>query len=128
MRQRTYTDLDLDLDIHPSSRDVSKLRDVSAIIRSVRNLVLTAYYDTPFQPAKGNFVANALFENDIPEMEQFVRNEVLNMVNFYEPRARQVEVTADYDISNNAIQVDIGFLPVGEILPVTFSLTLERTR
>jgi len=128
MKKRTYTDLDLDLTMHPASLDVAKLRDVSAIIRSVRNLVFTGYYDAPFQPAKGNFVANALFENDIPELEQFVRSEILIMLDFYEPRAKQVTVTVDYQPNTNSIQVDIGFLPVGEILPVTFTLTLERTR
>jgi hypothetical protein len=140
MRQRKYTDLDLDLSLHPESKDVSKLRDSSAIIRAIRNLVYTTYYDAPFQPTKGNFVAGALFENNIPQVNSFIENEIKTMISTYDIRVNDLKVrTYSFDEGkgnnvsygtnqNNSIRVDIAFTPVGEIYSVDFNIILERTR
>jgi hypothetical protein len=128
MRQRKYTDIDLNFSMHPESHDVSKIRDNSAIIRAVRNLVKTSYYDAPFQPTKGNFVAGALFENDMPSVDDFITNEINNVLEIFEPRAKDVQVRTVANLANNEIRVDISFTPEGEIYSVDFNIVLERTR
>ena len=47
---RIYKDLDLDFGRNSTTNDVNKLTDVEAVKRSVRNLINTSHYDSPFHP------------------------------------------------------------------------------
>ena len=47
---RTYSDLDLFFSAKGVSKDISKVTDIQADKRSVRNLVLTNHYEKPFHP------------------------------------------------------------------------------
>ena len=47
---RTWADLDLDFTAHPVTKDIVLKRDVEAVKRSIRNLILTNQYERPFQP------------------------------------------------------------------------------
>ena len=47
VRKPDYSDLDLDFIAHPTTGDVVKKTGVDAIKRSVRNLILTNFYDRP---------------------------------------------------------------------------------
>ena len=44
-RKNDYSDLDLDFIAHPTTKDVVKKTGADAIKRSVRNLILTNFYD-----------------------------------------------------------------------------------
>lgn len=125
-RQRIYSDLDLDFIAHPMTKDVSKLTNTNAVIRAFRNLVFTNYYDAPYQPAKGNWLAGALFENDNGLTQFIIEDEIKNLAENWEPRVSNVKTEVIY--TNNAYQVDISFDVVGILNPVTFTLILERTR
>lgn len=125
-RQRIYRDLDLDFLNHPNTGDLSSINNANAVIRAFRNLVFTNYYDAPFQPAKGNWLAGALFENDTTHTNHIIRDEILNLADNWEPRVSNVTVEVRYQ--ENAYQVDIAFDVIGILNPVTFTLTLERTR
>ena len=45
----TYVDLDLDFTRNPATNDISFKKDENAIRRSVRNLVLTNFYERKFR-------------------------------------------------------------------------------
>ncbi len=47
---RSWSDLDLDFLAHPVTKDIVLKRDVEAIKRSVRNLIMTNPHERPFQP------------------------------------------------------------------------------
>ena len=47
---RTFRDLDLNFTIHPVKKDINTFKDEFAIINSVKNLILTNYYERLFQP------------------------------------------------------------------------------
>lgn len=125
-RNRVYTDLDLDFIKHPNTDDITPLRGNNAVIRSFRNLVLTNYYDAPFQIEKGNWIAGALFQNDVDHTEYIIKGEIEQLAENYEERVSNVNVDVRY--TENAYQVDIAFDVIGLLNPVTFSMTLDRTR
>lgn len=127
MRTRTYTDLDLDFYAHPNSQDVPKLKNASSVIRAFRNLVYTRYYDCPFQPAKGNFVAGALFENDDAFTVEVIRTEILQMADLWEERISDLTVEVTFQ-EGNSYRVDMTFRVIGLLEPVSFSIILERAR
>ena len=59
---RQYSDLDLFFTKKTSTSDVNILKDIQAVKRAVRNLVLLNFYEKPFNPEIGSNVRNMLFE------------------------------------------------------------------
>ena len=63
---RQYSDLDLFFAPKGVSKDISKVTDIQAVKRSIRNLVLTNHYEKPFHPEIGSGVRDMLFEPMTP--------------------------------------------------------------
>ena len=61
-----YSDIDLFFGPKIGSKDISKLTDITAVRRSVRNLLLTNFYEKPFHPEIGSGVRDILFEPMTP--------------------------------------------------------------
>jgi len=59
---RSYKDLDLNFAIHPIKKDINKVIGENAVIASLRNLLLTAQFERPFQPYLGGNIKALLFE------------------------------------------------------------------
>ena len=58
---RQYTDLDLFFNKKSSDSDISKVTDIQAVKRSIRNLVLLNPYEKPFHPEIAGGVREMLF-------------------------------------------------------------------
>lgn len=125
---RIYSDIDLNFMAHPVTGDVSKKYDVDAVKQSLKTLVLTNYYERPFQPKLGSPVYGMMFENvDMPAANSLkLRLEAL--INRYEPRVSAQEVTVVPLYDDNSFRVTIYFYVVGIKDPVTFSTILKRSR
>ena len=125
---RIYSDIDLNFLAHPNTGDVSKKYDVDAVKQALKTLVLTNFYERPFQPKLGSPVYGMLFENiDVPSANSLkLRLELL--ISQYEPRVRAQEVTVVPLYDENSFRVSIYFYVVGVRDPVTFSTILKRTR
>ena len=61
-RKKGWADLDLSLKKHPIQKDIIPLKDDNAIKNAVKNLVLTNFYERPFQLSKGGNLRGFLFE------------------------------------------------------------------
>ena len=60
---RVFSDLDLNFGIHPIRKDINRHLNEQAIINSIKNLVLTNFYEKPFQPEIGSGIRNLLFDH-----------------------------------------------------------------
>ena len=125
---RIYSDIDLNFLAHPNTGDVSRKYDVDAVKQALKTLILTNFYERPFQPKFGSPVYGMLFENiDVPSANSLkLRLELL--ISQYEPRVRAQEVTVVPLYDENSFRVSIYFYVVGVRDPVTFSTILKRTR
>ena len=63
---RDYLDFDLGFGRNPITNDLNKRINANAIKQSVKNLVLTHFYEVPFHPEVGSQIFHALFENFSP--------------------------------------------------------------
>lgn len=129
-RQPKYKDLDLDFIPHPATKDVVKKTGVDAIKRSIRNLVLTNFYDRPFQSHIGSNCHKLLFENINPLTRQFIKDAVEEVIRNFEPRARLVNdsVKVHVNTDQNGYDVTIEFIEISREEPATITLFLERIR
>lgn len=123
-----FSDLDLDFIANPTTKDINRKTGIDAIKRSVRNLILTNFYDRPFRSYIGSNAQKLLFENANPITEQFLKDAIREVVNNYEPRVKVVDIKVKFDMDNNGYDAAIYFRIVNTNTPVVFNLFLERIR
>jgi phage baseplate assembly protein W len=125
---RIYSDIDLSFQAHPITGDVTKKYDANAVKQSLKTLILTNYYERPFQPKLGSPVYGMLFDNVDMITANSLKLRLELLINKHEPRVRtqQVDVVPLYD--ENAFEITIYFYVVGVKDPVSFTTILRRSR
>ena len=126
---RQYSDLDLFFGKKTSDNDISKVTDIEAVKRSIRNLVQLNTFDKPFHPEISGGVREMLFENMTPVVSAIIARQVEDVIDNFEPRARLVSVRALPDFDRNAYEVQVAFYVVNtptELVDLT--VMLERLR
>ena len=127
-RQPDFKDLDLDFIAHPTTGDITKKVGVEAIKRSVRNLVLTNFYDRPFRSYLGSGAQKMLFDNMNPLTANFLSDAIKEVITNYEPRVVVENVVVNMVPDENGYVATITFKIVNNDQPVSFNLFLERLR
>ena len=126
---RKHRDLDLFFSRKQGSGDVNRITDVEAVKRSVRNLVLTNFYEKPFHPEIGSGVRDMLFENMSPLTAVVLAKKVEDVIENFEPRARLIGVRALPNLDRNEYEVTIEFFVVitpTELVDMTVFLEVLR--
>jgi phage baseplate assembly protein W len=127
-RKNDYSDLDLDFMPHPTTKDVMKKTGVESIKRSVRNLILTNFYDKPFQPYIGSNALKLLFDNATPITANFLNNAIREVITNFEPRVKLDNLLVNFDYDNNGYNVTLYFTILNRNEPAVINLFLERIR
>jgi phage baseplate assembly protein W len=127
-RKRDFSDLDLDFMPHPTTGDVMRKTGIDAIKRSVRNLILTNFYDRPFRSYIGSGALKLLYENMNPITANFLNNAIREVVENYEPRVRVDNIVVDFDYDNNGYNASLFFTILNRNEPVVINIFLERIR
>ena len=104
-----YTDLNLNFAKNPATKDVTRLKDVEAVKRSVRNLILTNRFERPFHPEIGSDIRALLFENMTPTIQTLLTDRIKDVLDTYEPRAVLNDVIVSGDMDKNQYGVTIKF-------------------
>ena len=125
---RIYSDIDFTFTKKPVTADVALSYDAQAVIRSVRNLLLTRHYERPFNPDLGSNIDAMLFEMVSPLTANSLEREIQNVIENYEPRARVDSIAVSAQPDKNAYNVTITFYIENATLPTTVTLLLERNR
>ena len=126
-RTRVYKDIDLTFAVKPSG-EIFKKTDAAAVKQAVKNLMLTNYYEKPFQPRFGANLRDLLFDLADDESEEDIEERCLNAINVFEPRAEALNVTAIANPDRNSIQVVVEFRVINTEELVKFTTTLARLR
>jgi len=125
---RIYSDIDFTFTKKPVTNDVALSFDTQAVIRSVRNLLLTRHYERPFNPDLGSNIDAMLFEMISPLTATSLEREIQNVIENYEPRARVESIVVSAQPDNKSDNVTITFYIENATLPTTVTLLLERNR
>tara|TARA_A100001391_G_scaffold200441_1_gene185030 strand:- start:1988 stop:2392 length:405 start_codon:yes stop_codon:yes gene_type:complete len=128
INQVVYKDFDTLFDIHPVTRKLNVLTNVDAVVRSVKNLVLTNKGERPYQPFLGCDVRNRLFELNDGFTEDEVVENIEEVIGEYEPRAELIDVIANVRPDQNAVDVSITFRVINQTGQITINLLLEKVR
>lgn len=101
-RVKGWRDLDLSLTLHPIRGDIVPLKDDAAIKNSVKNLLLTNFYERPFNDDIGANLRALLFEPADAITRISLKENIKRVINKYEKRVLLQEIDIkDYDNSYN---------------------------
>ena len=125
---RVYKDLDLNLSVHPITKDVVKRTGNSAVVGALRNLLLTNYYERPFKPLFGARIRGLLFEHVNYINAAVLQSEISDAVTNFEPRVSILSVKVVADEEHNGYEVTIRFYTENVEQPVTITMFLEKVR
>ena len=127
-RAKDYTDIDLDFNVHPVTKDINKVVGPTAIGRAIRNLVLTNFYERPFRSYIGSSAQKMLFDNISSLTANLIQQHIKDVIENFEPRAEVSTVTVVADPDNNGYTARIVFLVNNRQEPYITTIFLERVR
>lgn len=127
-REKDYSDIDLDFIANPITGDISVKTGPDAVARSIRNLVMTNYYDRPFRSQIGSNALKMLFENIGPLTAINLQDAITDVITNFEKRARVIGVSVKADPDNNGYSAKIAFFVENRPEPYQTTIFLERIR
>ena len=127
-KNKVFSDLDLDFDIHPNTKQLNTLLSDAAVVRSLRNLIFTSHYERPFHPEIGCKIKNSLFDNIMPSTAITIQKSIEEVVNNFEPRIDLTSVKVVANPDENAYHVTIKFFVINEAVARQVNFFLERIR
>jgi len=126
---RGFKDISLSFDPHPVTKDLPIIKNESAIIRSVRNLVQTVPTERVFNSSLGSEITQSLFEFVDFGTAAIIREQIITSIKSYEPRVTGLIVEVKPEPDSNTFTVDIAFDILGQETPAQqFTFILEATR
>jgi phage baseplate assembly protein W len=126
--QKIYSDLDLTFRRLPVTNDVALSYDDQAVIRSVRNLLLTGFYERPFQPNLGSNLNKLLFEPADQLTSNLIESEVRNVISNFEPRVTINSINVTITPDENSFNLSMTFFVGNNTRATTVTLLLQRSR
>ena len=123
--RRWFTDIDINMTLHPQTGDTIVKSDILAIKRSVRNLISTNLYERPFKPSLGLNLRGMLFELSTQD-NIVLKNNIRSLITSFEPRANVTEILVS-EIGND-LNVTMMFTIHNDPSPQELDLVLQRVR
>ena len=124
-----FKDVSMSFKVSPLNFDLIANKNETAIARSIRNLILTAPGERPFNPELGSQVSRLLFEPIDDITTEALREQIENTINNFEPRVnlRQVIVQPNFDVGEYDISIRYDIVGI-EATPQQLSFALQQTR
>ena len=104
------------------------LKDDAAIKNSVKNLILTNFFERPFQPLVGANLRGLLFEPADAITKYELSDGIKQVLIDYEPRIRVSRVGIEDQSDRNAYRITVHFQIIEMDLNTEVEIVLQRLR
>ena len=108
-RVKGWRDLDLSLTLHPIRKDIMPLKDDNAIKNSVKNLLISNFYERPFSRDVGANLRALLFEPADSITRIALKDNIRRVIRKYEPRVVLRGIQINYQDDSNAYNITVIF-------------------
>ena len=125
-RSKSFKDFSVNFDKNPFTDDLSVVNNDNSIKQAVKNLILTAPGEKPFQPLVGSSVSQLLFEPLDAFTADAIMEEIALTINQYEPREKLTNVDVTPIFEGNKLNVTIEYQIVGLPIVETIEFVLQR--
>ena len=126
MEQQRF-DIDMNFGVNPLTKDLIIKRGRNAIKQSLKNIVLTSFYDRGFNVEFGANVYKQLFETDSLLTAKVVQTDIVNAIKNFEPDVELVGLP-EVEISNNTLLVNIRYVIFNTTDTQLLTVELHRVR
>ena len=126
---KTFTDISLSFTPNPLNGDITVLKDERAINNALKNIVMTAIYERPFDSMFGSTISRLLFEPADEMTTEDLRQEIERAIRRNEPRVKtkRIEVKINYDTGDYDVKIIYVIVGYDEVFNVNFILTPTTT-
>ena len=123
-----FVDISLAFSPHPMTGDITVLRGYRAINASLKNCIMIAVEEKPFNSDFGSQILQLMFEMCDEATASMLEEEIRRSIEYNEPRVEleNVEVQARPEL--NEFNVEVKYLIVGTEEVITFTHLLTPTR
>jgi phage baseplate assembly protein W len=128
IKEIIYKDFPISFSAHPVTGNLSVLKDVDAVKQSVKNIVLTNFYERPYASLLGGNVRAQLFENIDRFTEYTIAKNIKIALNNYEPRVTVEAVRVSAEPDENGLNISVVFRVHNNTNPITVNVFIERVR
>jgi phage baseplate assembly protein W len=126
---REFTDISLSFEPNPVTRDISLIKNESAIRRSIKNLIETIPNEKFFNSTLGSNLRSSLFEPMDYGIVSVLQDQILTTINNFEGRVENVSVEIEAQPETNELEVTVVFDIIGQDFPTQeFTFVLEAAR
>ena len=126
---RAFKDISLSFVPHPVTKDLTVLKNESAIRRAVRNIVQTIPTERFFNSLLGSDVRRSLFEFVDFGTASVIQDQILIAIENFEERVDNLVVDVNPQPDTNTFNVTVIFDIIGQEFPrQEYSFLLEATR
>ena len=126
MEQQRF-DIDMNFGVNPLTKDLIIKRGRNAIKQSLKNIVLTSFYDRGFNVEFGANVYKQLFETDSLLTAKVIQTDIVNSIKNFEPDVELVGLP-EVEISNNTLLVNIRYVVFNTTDTQLLTVELHRVR
>lgn len=127
-KNEIFSDINLAFTAHPVTKALTRKTNREAVKQSIRSLILTDFYERPFQPNIGCSIRGYLFELFTPIVKQRMENSIKEAISNYEPRANLMHVLVEDRSELNSLLISVAFRVKNDPTPVVLDVILERVR
>jgi phage baseplate assembly protein W len=127
-RRRRYSDLDLSLTLHPDFHDIIPLEDLDAVGNAVMNLLLTCFYERPFQHFTAANLRGFLFEPADRFTIIAMKSAIKDVLDRHEPRVTDVTIQIQDNADQNRYDLTLGFTVISVNQRSSLNFYLQRLR
>ena len=126
---RGFKDLSMTFQSNPLNDDLIGLKNINAISRSIRNIVMTLPGEKFFDPNFGSRVSGLLFENVDSITASQIQEEIEYSITNYEPRVKLLDIKVIADNDNSLFDTIIVYEVIGaDVPPQQLQFALQSTR
>jgi phage baseplate assembly protein W len=124
----TFRDLNITFNKHPVTGRLPLLENNDAVIRAVKNIVLTNHYERPYQPKFGANIRAKLFEHIDEFTVHEIKRDIEVALKNFETRVIVNDIKVIADEERNGVSVTLIFTVVNQPNPIQATFFLERVR
>lgn len=128
VKSEAYSDFYTNIDKNYGTKDLARLTNEDAVIRSLKNIILTKKGERPFFPEFGCNITGLLFENFTSFTQKTLEAEIRTAVENFEPRIKTIKVVVNDQSDRNAVTLDLYFTLINRPDTLSVSFLLSRIR
>ncbi len=113
MESKVFKDISMTFESNPLTDDIIAIKNVNAIVRSIKNIIYTVPGESFFNESFGSELKGSLFEVLDDINGSIIEDEIKSSLDAYEPRIKLIKVRASPNYDENTFNMLLQYHIIG---------------